>query len=96
VYLPGGPGSGTSLVDDVDEIEILYAFEREFWRQGFASEIATALTDIGLLQLALPSLIGIVNVGNAASRRMLEKSNYLFERNTLSRGDDVVIYRIWR
>ncbi|MCK1358449.1 GNAT family N-acetyltransferase [Bradyrhizobium sp. 199] len=81
------------LVDDIDEIEIFYAFKREFWGQGFATEIAAAMTDIGLLQLALPSLIGIVNVGNGASRRVLERSDYLLERSANSRGEDVVIYR---
>lgn len=84
------------LVDEIDEIEILYAFKREFWGQGFASEFAAAVTDIGLSRLKLPSLIGIVNVANAASRRVLERSNYLLERSTNSRGEDVVIYRIRR
>ncbi|MDD1521036.1 N-acetyltransferase [Bradyrhizobium sp. WBAH42] len=92
----GRAGIRHILVDDVDEIEIAYAFKREFWGQGFASEIATALTDIGLLQLALPSLIGIVYIGNAASRRVLEKSNYLLERSANRHGNDVVIYRIRR
>ncbi|KYH01144.1 GNAT family N-acetyltransferase [Bradyrhizobium sp. DOA1] len=81
-------------VDDVDEIEILYAFKREFWGQGFASEVATALTDLGLSRLKLLSLIGIVNVANVASRRALEKSNYLLERSTIRNGERVVIYRI--
>ncbi|WP_025038049.1 GNAT family N-acetyltransferase [Bradyrhizobium sp. DOA9] len=92
----GRAGIRHILVDDVDEIEIAYAFKREFWGQGFASEIATALTDIGLSRLALPSLIGIVYVGNTASRRVLEKSNYLLERSTNRHGEDVVIYRIRR
>lgn len=87
----GGPRH--ILVDDIDEIEIAYAFKREFWGQGLASEIAAALTDIGLSQLARPSLIGIVNARNSASRRVLEKSNYFLERSTISRGEDVVIYR---
>jgi len=89
-------GNPHILVDDVDEIEIAYAFKREFCGQGFASEIASALTDIGLSQLALSSLIGVVYVGNGASRRVLEKSHYLLERNTNRHGEDVVIYRIRR
>ncbi|RXG89817.1 GNAT family N-acetyltransferase [Bradyrhizobium zhanjiangense] len=92
----GRAGIRHILVDDVDEIEIAYAFKREFWGQGFASEIASALTDIGLSQLALSSLIGVVYVGNGASRRVLEKSHYLLERNTNRHGEDVVIYRIRR
>jgi RimJ/RimL family protein N-acetyltransferase len=56
----GRAGLRHILVDDVDEIEIFYAFTRSLWGRGFASEIATAMTRIGLSQLALPSLIGLV------------------------------------
>ena len=90
----GRAGLRHILVDDVDEIEIVYALKREFWGQGYASEIAAAVTDVGLTRLKLPSLIGIVNVANSASRRALEKSNYLLERSTNRNGEDVVIYRI--
>lgn len=89
----GRAGLRHLLVDDVDEIEIFYAFKREFWGQGFASEIAAAMTDIGLSHFGLPSLIGIVKVGNGASRRVLERSSYLLERSTNRHGEDVVIYR---
>jgi RimJ/RimL family protein N-acetyltransferase len=92
----GRAGIRHILVDDIDEIEIAYAFKRDVWGQGLASEIATALTDIGLLHHELPSLIGIVYVGNGASRRVLEKANYLLERSTIRHGEDVVIYRIRR
>jgi RimJ/RimL family protein N-acetyltransferase len=54
------------------------------------------MTRIGQSELALPSLIGIVSVANGASRRVLEKSNYLLERSTNRHGKDVVIYRIRR
>lgn len=89
----GRAGLRHILVDDIDEIEIAYAFSRSVWGRGFASEIATAMTRIGLSQLKLPSLIGIVYVGNGASRRVLEKSNYILERSTNRHGEDVVIYR---
>ncbi len=88
--------AGIILVDDIDEIEIFYAFTRDVWGHGFASEIAAALTDIGLSHFGLPSLIGIVNVANGASRRVLEKSNYSLERYKNSRGQEVAIYRIRR
>lgn len=90
----GRAGIRHVLVENVDEVEIFYAFKREFWCRGFASEIAAALTDIGRSQLALPSLIAIVNVGNGASRRVLEKSNYLLERSTSHHREEVAIYRI--
>lgn len=92
----GRAGIRHILVDEVDEIEIAYTFKRELWGQGLASEIAIALTEIGLSQLELPSLIGLVFVGHGASRRVLEKSNYVLEKSTTHHGEDVVIYRIRR
>ena len=89
----GRAGIRHILVDDVDEIEIAYTFKRDAWGQGFASEIATAMTEIGLSRLKLPSLIGLVSVAHGASRRVLEKANYLLEKSTTHHGEDVVIYR---
>ncbi|MFT4118901.1 GNAT family N-acetyltransferase [Bradyrhizobium sp.] len=90
----GRAGLRHIIVDDIDEIEIAYTFKREFWGQRLAGEIASALTDIGLAKFELPSLIGLVHVGHGASRRVLEKSNYILEKSTTHRGEDVVIYRI--
>lgn len=92
----GRAGIRHILVDGIDEIEIAYTFKREFWGQGLASEIAIALTDIGLSQLALSSLIGLVFVGHGASRRVLEKANYVLEKSTTHHGEAVVIYRFRR
>lgn len=92
----GRAGIRHILVDGIDEIEIAYTFKREFWGQGLASEIAIALTEIGLSQLKLPSLIGLVLVAHGASRRVLEKANYLLEQSTTHHGEAVVLYRIRR
>lgn len=92
----GRAGIRHILVDGIDEIEIAYTFKREVWGQGLASEIAIALTEIGLSQLKLPSLIGLVFVAHSASRRVLEKAQYLIEKSTTHHGEAVVIYRIRR
>jgi RimJ/RimL family protein N-acetyltransferase len=92
----GRAGIRHIIVDGVDEVEIAYTFKRSLWGRGLASEIAIALTEIGLSQLGLPSLIGLVLVENGASRRVLEKANYVLEKSIKSRGEDVVIYRIGR
>jgi RimJ/RimL family protein N-acetyltransferase len=92
----GRAGIRHILVDGIDEIEIAYTFKRDVWGQGLASEIATAMTEIGLSRLKFPSLIGLVFVAHGASRRVLEKANYLFEKSTTHHGEDVVIYRISR
>lgn len=92
----GRAGIRHIAVDGMDEIEIAYTFKRNLWGHGLASEIATALTEIGLSQLRLPSLIGLVFVAHGASRRVLEKANYALEKHTTHHGEEVVIYRITR
>ncbi|WP_020696435.1 GNAT family N-acetyltransferase [Reyranella massiliensis] len=89
----GRAGLRQVVVDGREDIEIAYTFKRTLWGRGLASEIAPALTAYGLVQLALPSLVGLVEVENGASRRVLEKSNYTFERNTTWRGQRIVLYR---
>jgi len=81
------------LDDGAEDIEIAYTLKRSAWGQGFASEIATALTTIGLLRLRLPSLVGVVLVENAASRRVLEKTHFTLERSATYHGEPVAIYR---
>jgi len=90
----GRAGLRHVVVDDVEEVEIAYTFKRPLWGLGLASEITNALAGIGLMRLALPSLVGLVSVDNGASRRVLEKANFTLERSTIYRGEDVVLYRV--
>ena len=89
----GRAGIRHHVLDGVDETEIVFTFKRTLWGQGLASEIAQALVAVGLRQLKLPSLIGVVATANAASRRVLEKSGFALERGRQPRGDAVLIYR---
>jgi RimJ/RimL family protein N-acetyltransferase len=90
----GRAGIRPVIVDNVEEIEIAYTFKRSLWGQGLASEVAKALTGIGLTQLRLPSLIGLVSADNVASRRVLEKLNYRLERHAMHKDEEVVLYRL--
>lgn len=89
----GRAGLRQVVVDGQEDVEIAYTFKRSLWGQGLASEITPALTHHGLVQLGLPSLVGLVSIENTASRRVLEKSNYTFERRTTWRGERIVVYR---
>jgi RimJ/RimL family protein N-acetyltransferase len=92
----GRAGLRHLVVGGAPEIEVAYTLKRALWGQGLASEIAEALANLGLVQLGLRSLVGVASTGNAASRRVLEKSGFLFERPTIYRGEDVVVYRRMR
>jgi RimJ/RimL family protein N-acetyltransferase len=89
----GRAGLRHLVVDGVDEIEIVYTFKRAFWGQGLASEITKALTDVGLVRLKLPSLIGMISVEHSASRRVLEKAGFILEKYWAHHGEKVAIYR---
>lgn len=53
--------------------EIGYSLAYEHWGQGYASEIAQALSDWFFANREEDSFIGFAHVDNAASRRVLEK-----------------------
>ena len=81
-------------VQGVREIEIAYTFHQSAWGQGYASEIAQALRDIAFGLLALPHLVGVVMSENLASRRVLEKTGFAFDRAYVEDGHDLILLRI--
>jgi ribosomal-protein-alanine N-acetyltransferase len=54
-------------------VELGYDFRSDYWNRGLATEAAAAVRDFAFNVLALPSLISLIRVGNAASRRVSEK-----------------------
>jgi RimJ/RimL family protein N-acetyltransferase len=89
----GRAGIRRLVLDGVNEVEIVYTFKRALWGQGLASEITKVLVNLGLVQLELPSLVGVVVVANTASRKVLGKAGFVRERSGIYHGDKVVIYR---
>nr|WP_288453631.1 GNAT family N-acetyltransferase [uncultured Pseudomonas sp.] len=71
--------------DDQDKPEIKYAFAREHWGHGYASEVACALLPYAARQLGLTQIIATVAPDNAASRRVLIKAGMTL---TDTLGDD--------
>ena len=80
-------------LESAQEIEIAYSFVRTHWGQGLATEIAGALINLWLTKLHSLSLVGVVSVENGASRRVLEKSGFVFERTGVYHDTEVVIFR---
>jgi RimJ/RimL family protein N-acetyltransferase len=89
----GRAGIRQVTVEDTDEVEIAYTLARPFWGLGLASEIAKALTDIGLGPMGMADLVGVVSVGNTASSHVLEKVGYTLERPVRYYDDTCVLYR---
>lgn len=62
------------------ETEILYLLARAAWGRGIAGEVAAAARDAGFGRFGLSRLVGYAAPANLASRRVLEKTGLVFER----------------
>jgi RimJ/RimL family protein N-acetyltransferase len=94
---PTGPVIGRGLlrrlnVEGVDEVEIGYSFEPEFWGRGLATEIAVGCLEQGR-QRGFQSMVAVTLPGNAASRRVLEKAGLHYERDVMHAALLHVLYR---
>lgn len=69
------PIKGTS------RLQIGAQLKRDYWSQGFASELMERLVEFGIHQLGLPAVYGVFEKENHASRRLLEKLGFVFEKS---------------
>lgn len=60
-------------------IEIGYLLLPEFWGQGFASELAPLLIEMGLKKFGAPKVVATVDASNVASCNICDKMNMIFE-----------------
>lgn len=72
--LIGDCGLEQMEVDSVQAAELGYDLRSDYWNQGIATEAAAAVRDYAFNVLQLPLLISLIRVGNAASRRVAEKT----------------------
>lgn len=69
-----------------------YRFRQEFWGQGYGYEAALACRDYGFGTMQLPAIYAIAKKDNAASRRILEKTGFVFEEMYVDNGEDIAWY----
>jgi [ribosomal protein S5]-alanine N-acetyltransferase len=69
-----------SPAKDTNEIMVGYRLMKKFWGCGYATEISQALIEYGFAKLNLKRIVGLTNLENIASQRVLEKSGLKFEK----------------
>jgi ribosomal-protein-alanine N-acetyltransferase len=77
-----------------DEVELAYALRAEYWGRGLATEMAAAILAVGFERLALTDVVAFTLPTNRASRRVMEKAGFGFERAIVHAGLPHVLYRI--
>ena len=77
-----------------DEVEVSYAFIPEFWGQGLATELARESVRVGFEDLKLPELVCFTLPTNTASRHVMEKVGFQFEKDVEWAELPHVLYRL--
>lgn len=67
------------MKDDQPDIEIGYILHKQFWKKGYATELAKAIIEWGFKNLPISKLVATVFLENTESRQVLEKAgmNYV-------------------
>jgi RimJ/RimL family protein N-acetyltransferase len=68
-------------LDGRDEVELGYALLPSYWGRGFASEAAREMVRVGFDVLERDSLVSFTLPTNAASRGVMERAGFRYERD---------------
>lgn len=86
-------GFGLLTIEDAQQIEIGYRLARQYWGQGFITEAACKVLAYGFGQLALETIVAIIQPENVGSVRVAEKAGFNHFKESRYHGRDVRIYR---
>ncbi|MBP6824815.1 MAG: GNAT family N-acetyltransferase [Acidobacteria bacterium] len=83
-------------VDGVEELEVGYHFNRNFWGLGLATEAALGCLDYGFNRLGSRRIISMIRPENLSSRRLAERNGLKVEKEIFWRGFQHYVYVIER
>ena len=89
----GRAGLRRLVIDDKEEVEVAYAFMPSYWGKGLATEIAKHCIAIGFRHYKLHNLVAGTQESNKASRRVIEKCGFNFEKEIMQFGALQAVYR---
>lgn len=81
------------LIDDVDEVEVGYAFYQPYWGRGLATEVASRCVALAERELGLGTIVGLTDPANRASQHVLEKVGLSYERDCVHEGHPTALFR---
>ena len=85
---------GLRLMEDTPEL--FYAFKKDVWGLGLATESAKACLRYGLEELGFNRIVAASRHANAASIRVMEKIGMRYEKDITYQGVEAVCYAITR
>ena len=100
--LEGGDFVGTAglfrdAIDGNDVVALGYVLDERFWGRGYATEMARASLDVAFGDLALDEVYAVIEPSNDASRRVLEKNGFTYQRDFVYRENwPSALFRVTR
>lgn len=85
---------GLRFIPEIRETEVLYAFGKDFWGKGYATEAARASVEFGFCRTGLERIIAIAVPENTASRRVMEHCGLHYEKDLRLFDMDCVYYSL--
>jgi [ribosomal protein S5]-alanine N-acetyltransferase len=92
----GRGGLQHTVVGRDGEVEAGWAIVPERWGEGLGTELAHLCIGVAFDKLELEEVIAMALPTNAASRRVMEKAGFAYERDVVYRGLAHVLYRAVR
>jgi RimJ/RimL family protein N-acetyltransferase len=78
----------------IEDIEIGYRLDPDYWNRGLITEAARAVRDQGFRDFKLSRVISLIHPENIPSRRVAEKNGMKVEKEITFRGFPTLVYAI--
>jgi RimJ/RimL family protein N-acetyltransferase len=80
-------------LEGIDEIELGYSFDPEYWGQGLATEIAQACMTTAQRHFGFSRFVSVTHPANSASQRVLRKLGFVDCGPTALDGNPLTLFR---
>ncbi|MDK4702962.1 GNAT family N-acetyltransferase [Rhizobium sp. CNPSo 4062] len=77
---------GVTVSTELEGLNLSYHLHPDYWGSGYATELVTEALAFACHDLQAKRVIGLVRPVNVASRRVLEKCGFGFEREVMLHG----------
>jgi [ribosomal protein S5]-alanine N-acetyltransferase len=80
----------------IEDVEIGYRLNPDYWNRGLITEAARAVRDHGFRDLKLARVISLIHPENIPSQRVAEKNEMTVEKEITFRGFPTLVFAISR
>lgn len=93
-HFVGRAGLRKTDVEGKEEVELAYALMAKFWGKGLATEMGEEILKIGFELLGLHEIVCFTLTSNLASKRVMEKLGFQYEREMIYADLPHLFYRL--